>query len=42
MRPRMGSAASQRKLITVPGAGEVEEVFQSIRLATLMVESGLA
>ena len=40
--PLLDYYAAQRKLISVPGAGEVEEVFQSIRLATLMVESGLA
>jgi adenylate kinase len=41
-RPLLDYYAEQNKLITVPGCGDVEEIFQSIRLATAMVESGLA
>jgi len=40
--PLLDYYAGQRKLITVPGVGSVDEIFHFIRLATSMFESGLA
>ncbi len=40
--PLLDYYAAQQKLVTVPGAGDVDEIFQSIRLTLMMVEFGLA
>ncbi len=40
--PLLDYYAAQHKLVTVPGAGDMDEIFESIRLTLMMVESGLA